>query len=111
MAYVTLMGKWRTRLSLTMTIQREVANCIIIVGLGMQKGVIFQGSYRDGILHLFDSTTKVLQEGEQDGAAPPRRGTYYYRPISMNDSQENLLSDPFSHLYHRDSDPMQEATV
>eukprot|EP00976_Prorocentrum_cordatum_P113814 1195755-Prorocentrum_minimum.AAC.2 len=38
MAYVTLMGKWRTRLSLT--IQREVANIVSSWGLEMQEGVV-----------------------------------------------------------------------
>eukprot|EP00976_Prorocentrum_cordatum_P113312 1195676-Prorocentrum_minimum.AAC.10 len=48
MAYVTLMGKWRTRLSLT--IHREVANCIIVgarnarVGERLGTGVLYVSS-------------------------------------------------------------------
>eukprot|EP00959_Pyramimonas_sp_CCMP1952_P228231 4771979-Pyramimonas_sp.AAC.1 len=54
MAYVTLMGKWLTRLSLT--IQREVANCII-VGARNARGGERLGTevLSDGIFHLFDS--------------------------------------------------------
>ena len=54
MAYVTLMGKWRTRLSLT--IQREVANCIIVGARNARGGErLGTGVLSDGIFHLFDS--------------------------------------------------------
>ena len=54
-------------------------------------------------------TNKVIQEREHEqhhlDAEPITTG------LSMNDSQENLLSNPFSHLYYRDSDTIQEATI
>ena len=54
MAYVTLMGKWRTRLSLT--IHREVANCIIVGARNARGGErLGTGHLSDGIFHLFDS--------------------------------------------------------
>ena len=54
MAYVTLMGKSRTRLSLT--IHREVANCIIVGARNARGGErLGAGVLSDGIFHLFDS--------------------------------------------------------
>eukprot|EP00976_Prorocentrum_cordatum_P080098 1183839-Prorocentrum_minimum.AAC.3 len=68
MAYVTLMGKWRTRLSLTIStinnVECEVANCIrtcncllSLWGLGMQEGVNDMGSYRG--LHFTLGSTQL----------------------------------------------------
>ena len=64
MAYVTLMGKWRTRLSLT--IHREVAaNCIIVGARNARGGErLGTGVLSDGTFHLIDSNIgKELLKG------------------------------------------------
>eukprot|EP00976_Prorocentrum_cordatum_P019691 398888-Prorocentrum_minimum.AAC.1 len=59
MAYVTLMGKWRSWLSLT--INREVANCIVEGARNARGGErLGTGVLSDGTFHLFDSITPQI---------------------------------------------------